>query len=147
MIDTTKEIQTTTQVEWDDIRKLRSSSSCRHLFSGKEEIHKQVLYLHVMKNKTKNSIFDNNANVNEVMKPNSYMIKIGVCKNGFLNRRRLDFKDHYHHRLGIIGLASIPILHSSSYSHHRTGSSGTILHLIIPFNSIEYKFASTYFPF
>ena len=53
MIDTTKEIQTTTQVEWDDIRKLRSSSSCRHLFSGKEEIHKQVLYLHVMKNKTK----------------------------------------------------------------------------------------------
>lgn len=44
---------------------------------------------------SKYSVYDNNPRVNEVIKPNEFMLKIGKCTNGILNRRRLVFRKHY----------------------------------------------------
>ena len=146
IIDITKEIQGTSQEQWDFIEKLRDESICNQLYHidseyrFPQENYKQVLYLHMMENNTDHPIFDNNnPTANKIMNSNSCMIKFGICKNGILVRRRDDFRNHYHHRFGIGNETYIPNIFNSDYKNHRIGSIGTKLHLLVDFKDFKYR--------
>lgn len=131
MIDLTKEIRNTDQEQWDAVP--HQNQSWTHLFNNGKEIYNKALYIHLMESKY--SVYDNNPRVNEVIRPNEFMLKFGKCTNGILNRRRLDFRNHYHTRENIIHRDQIDLIRD--YPNNRIGSNGTLLHIIIPLNDCE----------
>lgn len=122
-----------------------------------DEIYRQTLYVHVMKNDSSFDIYDNNGKINSpggrngnknpkiICQSNSYMIKFGKTDNqkdpshqwkGIINRRQDDFKNHYHTREDINHPYKISLNpnNENNSSSLRVGSSSSILHLIINLN-------------
>jgi hypothetical protein len=150
------------QIEiWDsDVRNNQFWRQNNLLDEHGNEIYKQTLYVHVMKNDSSLDIYDNNGTIglpggrNGTKNPriichsNSYMIKFGKTDNqkgkdnkwkGILNRRQDDFKNHYHKREDINHPFKVSFnpKNQNSNSSARIGSSSTLLHLIINLNGKE----------
>lgn len=129
--------------------------------NGDCERFRQTLYVHVIKNDSEFDIYDNNGKIGApggrnggknpkiICDSKSYMIKFGKTDHykkahdqwkGILNRRREDFKDHYHTRENINHPYKVSLnpRKPNSYSDNRIINKNAItnvLHLIINLNN------------
>lgn len=167
IIDITKEIQGTSQEQWDEKIIGNNYWVEKNLLidNVNKEKYRQTLYIHVIKNNENYSIWDNNGKIEaeakqcpkKVIYPNSYMIKFGKTDyykdqkdkwKGIINRRQDDFKLHYHKRHDIPHKYKISLNPSSkkgtNSSHLRIGSESTILHLIMDLNKFDASIIDNY---
>lgn len=136
--------------------------------NGVCERFRQTLYVHVLKNDSEFDIYDNNGRIGDqgggnggknpkiICDSKSYMIKFGKTDHyneprdqwkGILNRRREDFKDHYHTRENINHQFKVSLNPNRLNNHSinriiNKNTITTVLHLIIDLNnrpSVEIK--------
>lgn len=121
MIDITKIIAKADYVVWDNKVISEGYWIENDLISEcmTKERFRQTLYVHVLKNDTNDSVWDNNGKIDapggrsgtknpkKVIFPRSYMIKFGKATlrsepnerwKGIISRRQDDFRNHYHTR-------------------------------------------------
>ena len=155
MKDITKAIKGASLTIWDEKIPHNPHWIKHGLLDSSEDNEKfmKTLYVHVMKNEKEYEIYDNNgrhysniidpasytgAKPKIVIKASSYMIKVGKSEGGIISRRKLDFKDHYHHRTVISHAHALALSPTGRISlrhpHLRIGSEATILHLLIDLN-------------